>query len=327
MLFYYWALEKLLLVVLFAVSLSVVLGSQDAFAGSTFGGTPVFPTCTPGPDPDGGGPLTQTPDAVLITGISEEGVLGGMDPANGVNGGGSFSYTFIGDPDGTGPQLPMLQFTEVWTTSARSYVMICGLDTGDTDYQIKKIITNNTPADSWPFFDNELLDPCCTFNDQNSDQLPENYVSILNTNPANPDWSHSNDSDGLSFAMGTQDALRTSTQWSPPLFVNEVGTVDFINFGFPVAAVGEMNPGEVDNPMSFAVRESQDNEQPFILTQAPTFVGGHCGGELFPCFVGGEFLGVDTTSLLVAGAQNSAAWMIPVIVSAIGIGIVIARKF
>jgi len=43
--------------------------------------------------------------------------------------------------------------------------------------------------------------------------------------------------------------------------------------------------------------------------------------------VGGEFIGIDTTSVLAAGAQYNAAWMIPVIVSAIGIGIVIARKF
>ena len=43
--------------------------------------------------------------------------------------------------------------------------------------------------------------------------------------------------------------------------------------------------------------------------------------------VGGEFLGVDSTALLVSGAQMNASWMIPVIISAIGIGIVIARKF
>jgi len=43
--------------------------------------------------------------------------------------------------------------------------------------------------------------------------------------------------------------------------------------------------------------------------------------------VGGVFEGVDTTSLLVTGSQMTASWMIPVIVSAIGIGIVIARKF
>ena len=42
--------------------------------------------------------------------------------------------------------------------------------------------------------------------------------------------------------------------------------------------------------------------------------------------VGGELLPIETTSLLLAGAQ-SFSWMIPVIVSAIGIGIVIARKF
>jgi len=43
--------------------------------------------------------------------------------------------------------------------------------------------------------------------------------------------------------------------------------------------------------------------------------------------VGGEFIGVDTTAVLAAGAQNTAAWMIPVIIAAAGLGIVIARKF
>ena len=43
--------------------------------------------------------------------------------------------------------------------------------------------------------------------------------------------------------------------------------------------------------------------------------------------VGGEMIPLDTTMVLVAGSQNTAAWMIPVIVSGIGIAIVIARKF
>ena len=42
--------------------------------------------------------------------------------------------------------------------------------------------------------------------------------------------------------------------------------------------------------------------------------------------VGGTVLPLNTTSLLLAGAQMTAAWLMPVIVSAIGIGIVIARK-
>ena len=45
-----------------------------------------------------------------------------------------------------------------------------------------------------------------------------------------------------------------------------------------------------------------------------------------PTVVGGEFLPIDTTSLLVAGAQ-SFSWMIPVILSVLGIGLfVVSRK-
>jgi len=43
--------------------------------------------------------------------------------------------------------------------------------------------------------------------------------------------------------------------------------------------------------------------------------------------IGGDIIPLDTTMVLVAGTQTTAAWMIPVIVSAIGIGIVLARKF
>jgi len=43
--------------------------------------------------------------------------------------------------------------------------------------------------------------------------------------------------------------------------------------------------------------------------------------------VGGEKIQMKTTSILAAGAQYTAAWMIPVIVSGIGFAIVIARKF
>jgi len=43
--------------------------------------------------------------------------------------------------------------------------------------------------------------------------------------------------------------------------------------------------------------------------------------------IGGTLIPIDKTSLLLAGTQMTAVWMIPVIVSAIGIAIVIARKF
>ncbi len=56
-------------------------------------------------------------------------------------------------------------------------------------------------------------------------------------------------------------------------------------------------------------------------------IADQCLKDLMCSAVGGEFIGIETTSVLAAGAQYTAAWMIPVIVSAIGIGIVIARKF
>ncbi len=43
--------------------------------------------------------------------------------------------------------------------------------------------------------------------------------------------------------------------------------------------------------------------------------------------VGGDLIPLDSTMVLLAGTQTTVAWMIPVIVSAIGIGIVLARKY
>jgi len=43
--------------------------------------------------------------------------------------------------------------------------------------------------------------------------------------------------------------------------------------------------------------------------------------------VGGKLLPIDTTALLLAGAQMNAAWMIPVVLSVLGIGLfVVSRK-
>ena len=70
------------------------------------------------------------------------------------------------------------------------------------------------------------------------------------------------------------------------------------------------------------------------LAAVGTANGQDCLDEFQRCLdqnqcrvVGGIFEGVDTTSLLLTGAQMNAAWMIPVIVAGIGFAIVIARKF
>jgi len=43
--------------------------------------------------------------------------------------------------------------------------------------------------------------------------------------------------------------------------------------------------------------------------------------------VGGEIIPIESTSLILAGTQSTFSWMIPITVSAIGVAIVIARKF
>jgi len=51
-----------------------------------------------------------------------------------------------------------------------------------------------------------------------------------------------------------------------------------------------------------------------LISIPPDVVGGH-GGP------------IDKTALMVTGAQLSASWMIPVLISAIGIGVfVVTRK-
>jgi len=42
--------------------------------------------------------------------------------------------------------------------------------------------------------------------------------------------------------------------------------------------------------------------------------------------VGGEFLPIDTTTLLLAGVQTNASWIFPVVLLAAGIGLVFLRK-
>jgi len=56
-------------------------------------------------------------------------------------------------------------------------------------------------------------------------------------------------------------------------------------------------------------------------------IADQCLKDLMCSAVGGDMIQMETTSVLAAGAQYTAAWMIPVLVSAIGIGIVLARKF
>jgi len=135
---------------------------------------------------------------------------------------------------------------------------------------------------------------------------------------------------GISYAMtGIDETAGNADDYTIALSFVGLTTaadivVDFDNgqTGFAVTSVTGNNLGNDHFAINTAVIFF--NTGPFILS-----------GNSFNWFftpaqttaVGGEFIPLDTTMVLVAGTQTAAAWMIPVIVSAIGIGIVIARKF
>ncbi|MCH6586390.1 MAG: exo-alpha-sialidase [Thaumarchaeota archaeon] len=90
-------------------------------------------------------------------------------------------------------------------------------------------------------------------------------------------------------------------------FVGEYNGIDTPNNSFAHVAWGDgslLSPGNLPQPDVFYSK---------LIQQVAA--------------IGGEFIGVDTIMVLVAGTHSVAAWMIPVIVSGIGITIVIARKF
>ena len=54
------------------------------------------------------------------------------------------------------------------------------------------------------------------------------------------------------------------------------------------------------------------------------FTNGDDNGDVQ--VIGGKLIPIETTSLLLTGAQTNAAWLIPLVIASIGFGIVIARR-
>lgn len=113
-----------------------------------------------------------------------------------------------------------------------------------------KVITNNTGV-AWTRFANELLDPSGDANDA-LDQANEAWV------PAG--YSHSNNSDGLSFDQGGV-IPRTSDVYGSWL-ADELNTRDYLDF-----YNGIVNDGQTVE-ISFGFN-SPSQEQPFLLVERP----------------------------------------------------------
>jgi len=118
-----------------------------------------------------------------------------------------------------------------------------------------------------------------------------------------------------------------------PLTVDSISNL-FINCnGELVLTEGGSNAGLITNHgiLQTITGATFTNTGTYQSSGTDIFVGPFTGNAIVPiasiCLIGGTLVPIDTTSLLLVGAQSTAAWMIPVIIAGIGIAIVIARKF
>ena len=193
----------------------------------------------------------------------------------------------------------------VTSIDARLYFNFDNLVNG-TNYQVKKNITNHSGVTFFTF-SHELLDPSGQANDQSFDQANAEPW----TTPSFPTrFSHSNDSDGLSFAM-SGPVPRTSDTWSG-IDVDEFGTRDFLEF-----KDGALLNGTSDFT-TFGLRDNNpEGNEPFLLAEAPRPIS---------IMIGGTVGSMDTTSLIIAGAQANMGWWSIAMIGAFAIGAGIVYK-
>jgi len=88
-----------------------------------------------------------------------------------------------------------------------------------------------------------------------------------------------------------------------------------------VSGVDQFSPLTELDPPPFLDAFTSDTYEKLCVVAKKTIPNGDDGGP-----VGGEFLSIDSTTLILAGAQ-SFSWMIPVVLSVLGIGLfVVSRK-
>ena len=115
----------------------------------------------------------------------------------------------------------------------------------------------------------------------------------------------------------------------PPGFGDEAGP--FPEEGLPGFECPEGTCGYSPEPAFWGADVANDLVDPpasaavFTITPFGGTIVSNVAQSLMA--VGGDLIPLDSTMVLVAGTHSIAAWMIPVILSAIGIAIVIARKF
>lgn len=141
---------------------------------------------------------------------------------------------------------------EDWSSNGLGTVQFDGLPLF-ADYQITKIVTNNTGVD-WTSFSAELLDPNGQTNDFLYDSPTADWV---------PDgFGHSNDFDGLSFSQGSS-TTRTSDAFASTYIDEDLYRDYYSVYGGSVAGNGGTDR------LTFSVRNNWFDNDGFLLAQSP----------------------------------------------------------
>ena len=121
---------------------------------------------------------------------------------------------------------------------------------------------------------------------------------------------------------GSGDGSGAFVVFGSSQFVNK-GTINLLGgSGTQSGALG-VGPGTTVNNHGTVIEKAGSGPSSGVVN----IKGTYNPNEPFLCAIGGEIIPLDTTVLLLAGAQMNAAWLIPVIVSGMGFAIVFLRKF
>ncbi len=109
-----------------------------------------------------------------------------------------------------------------------------------------------------------------------------------------------------------------------------------VNSGFSNLSTHEVydpitNSWSVEDALPTAISETQGVSATGKIFLIGTGIFGASGtpNQIWTCAIqeiGGEILPIDATALLLASAQGISLWMIPVVISAVGLGIVLVKK-
>jgi len=167
----------------------------------------------------------------------------------------------------------------------------------------------------------------------NRDNFPNTLSTISTVDGSVTDLCDLDDSDGTGLAFNPNDGLLYYTT------SGEFQRIDDFNVDpcdVTDIAISDLpsNPSALVFFNSFLIVDFQDELSSIANNGDVTLITNNMdddsrGLTVIPvsATVGGDMIHMETTSILAAGAQYTAAWMIPVLVSGIGIAIVIARKF